>query len=429
MNNNTFVINSALRFSLIPLIATTAISFTLFDRAMAGTLYDAINLGTIADNNYNLSGNRINNLGQIVGRAQVFSGTPLTSTSTTFLWQNGIFTNLSLTGLKVGGPNDGQTITMPGRGGLATNLNDLGTIVGTGDELPGPTDRGMFWSLNTSGNYELTIYEFGGVESYFYGINESNQIAGRHIYAPGKINAIYWENGIRTDLPSLGGDSNEARSINDLGQLVGWVDTDGADNSTNTFAATYWEKEPNGNWVLTNLGTWGGTQSFARSINNNGNIVGQIVTGTDPLTLNSNPYIYTNGVKTDLGSLGGTRGDALEVNSVGQVVGNSYIDASNTIQHAYLWEDGQLIDLNTIARNLNGWTLTTAVSINDRGDILARGTNPNFTYINANGQVTLQTRSFILKSTPEGKTTLSLTSLILVGAFSFKKRIKVVLKQ
>lgn len=419
MNISIFSSLSREKLGCFGLTAATIASVSVCTPAVAGNMYRAMEIGTTSADNYVVSANRINNLGQVIGRSTVVSGDPLTSTNTTFLWQNGVRTTLTLTGQKVGGPNDGMTITMPGRGGLATDLNDAGVISGTGDEFPGPTDRGMLWNLNSSGEYELTVYEFGGVESYFYGINNSNQIAGQHIYAAGKINAIYWENGTRTDLPSLGGDRNTARGINDLGQIIGWIDTDGADNETNTFAAAFWEKDANGDWVFSNLGTFGGTQSFARSINNAGDIVGQIETGTD-----SNPYLYQNGVKIDLGSLGGTRGDALEINSKGQIVGTSYLDIDNTIQHAYVWKKGKMIDLNNFVDNLDGWTLTTAVSINDRGDIVARGTNPDFTYVNANGQTVLQTRSFVLKSTPEGSTTLSLLGLASVAMLSLARRQK-----
>ncbi len=425
MNNNIFRIVSSAKLGYVGLTAAAVATVGLSSSAVAGTLYKAIDIGTIAPNDYSVSANRINNLGQVVGRDSVFSGSPLVTTSTTFIWQNGVrTTTLPLTGPKVGGVNDGAIVTMPGRGGLANNINDSGVIIGTADEDPLlPTDRAMLWQPDGSGNYTLTINDFGGVESYFYGINESNQIAGQHIYATNKVNAIYWENGTKTDLPSLGGDGNSARGINDLAQIVGYVDADGADNLTNTYNAAYWEKDANNNWVLNNLGNFGGTQSYARSINNDGQIVGQIVTGIDPLTLTSNPYIYENGVKTNLGSLGGTRGDALEVNSVGQVVGNSYLDAANLIQHAYLWEDGQMLDLNSIARGLDGWVLNSAVSINDRGDIVVRATNPNFSYVNSSGLVVPQTRSFVLTRTPEGSTTASLLFIggVVIWSANYKK--------
>jgi hypothetical protein len=63
---------------------------------------------------------------------------------------------------------------MPGRGGLANNINDAGVIIGTTDEdAVLPTDRAMLWQPDGAGGYNLTINDFGGVESYFYSINES----------------------------------------------------------------------------------------------------------------------------------------------------------------------------------------------------------------------------------------------------------------
>jgi hypothetical protein len=46
-----------------------------------------------------------------------------------------------------------------------------------------PPDRGLLWQKKDGGDYELQITDLGGVETYFYDINNQNQMAGRHIYA------------------------------------------------------------------------------------------------------------------------------------------------------------------------------------------------------------------------------------------------------
>jgi probable HAF family extracellular repeat protein len=55
-------------------------------------------------------------------------------------------------------------------------------------------------------------------------------------------------------------------------------------------------------YVITDLGTFGGTQSTAAAINSLGQVVGVASFPGDSL---SHAFLYSNGVKQDLGSLGG----------------------------------------------------------------------------------------------------------------------------
>lgn len=55
-------------------------------------------------------------------------------------------------------------------------------------------------------------------------------------------------------------------------------------------------------YVITDLGTFGGTNSVAGAINNLGQVVGAASFPGDAL---SHAFLYSNGVKQDLGSLGG----------------------------------------------------------------------------------------------------------------------------
>ncbi len=401
-------------FSRLGLALTVAATLGLVNSNSATAAsfkqYQAIDLGTL-NNSATVTGAAINDVGQIVGRYNTAS---INGSNTGFIWENGVMTALPLTGLKVGGPNDGATLTMPGRGGLSRSINNSGNIVGAADELPGATDRGMFWAPNATDGYDLTIYEFGGVESYFVDINNNDQIAGSHIYAPGKRDAIYWEDGNRTYLPSLGGDLNLGVAINDSGKIVGYVDTDGADNGTSTHSAALWEKDANGNYILTDLGTNGANQSFAREINNVGQVVGQLSNGSGN-TATTSPFLWQNNAFTLLGSLGGTRGDVANINSAGQVVG--YSSNSGNQERAFIWHDGAMADLNTLLTNnllVDGANvvLNRATGINKKGDIVAYG---NYTYTDAQGLTKTGTRTYLLKSVPEGNTTLGLLAFGAVG--------------
>ncbi|MGA6987893.1 MAG: hypothetical protein WBZ01_17680 [Terriglobales bacterium] len=70
------------------------------------------------------------------------------------------------------------------------------------------------------------------------------------------------------------------------------------------------------------------------------------------------------------------------INSSGQVVGGSGDSASapactDLVEHAFLWENGRMIDLNGFVPDSSDLTLNEAVFINDNGEITGFGTLPN----------------------------------------------------
>jgi probable HAF family extracellular repeat protein len=75
---------------------------------------------------------------------------------------------------------------------------------------------------------------------------------------------------------------------------------------------------------------------------------------------------------TDLGTLpGGDYSDAHSINASGQVVGTS---TSALGLRAFLWTSADgMVDLNTLIPSSSNLVLTSAVAINDRGQILALG--------------------------------------------------------
>jgi probable HAF family extracellular repeat protein len=378
--------------------------------------YTATDLGEISSTGNSTQATVINDKGEVAGRAS--TGLPLPPPNLTgianqgFIWKNGVLTPLTLTGKKVGdstigGAMDGQTVVMPGRGGLVNGMNDVGTIVGAADELPGSTDRATLWQKKGA-NHKLTVYEFGGVESYFFDTNNSKEMAGRHIYGPGsagtppnRSNAIMWKDGVQTDLPDLNGDTGTARSINAKGDIVGVIDGDGALNDITVNNAVMWKKNADGSYTLTNLGTGGAEQSSARDINELGQIVGSTSNGTGT-TATSNAVIWQNGTLTNLPSLGGSRSDTNGINNFGQIVGFS--QNVGAVSNAVVWTNGVVSNLNSLVTNpttlaVNGApvTLSNATGINNFGNIIAQGT---YTYTdNSTGTPTVRTgtRSYLLQ--------------------------------
>jgi probable HAF family extracellular repeat protein len=79
-----------------------------------------------------------------------------------------------------------------------------------------------------------------------------------------------------------------------------------------------------------------------------------------------------------IGTLGLNYSEALGVNKVGfgQMVGDFVTFDSHT--HAWLWtEAGHLVDLNTLVPSDSGWTVISATAINDAGQIVGHGLNPD----------------------------------------------------
>lgn len=367
--------------------------------------YQAIDLGSIAPTGNATQANNINDQGQIVGRSQTTEVLGTGFRNQGFIWENGVLKPLTSTGVKNGGgENTGKEVTQRGGGGFTAAINDLGAIAGTSDEFAGQaTDRGLLWQKEAGGDYELQITDLPGVESYFFDINNKNEIAGRHIYGPGststasnRTRAFYSSEGFIDPLPDLGGDTGTANGINNKSAIVGQIDSDGLNDKTVNTAAL-WEKGTDGKYKLTNLGTFGAEQAIARDINDAGQIIGNTSGGTGA-TATSSPFLLQNGEKINLGSLGGANGSTAGINQFGQVVGVSQNGVGQN--RAFVWNNGVIKDLNGLTLTSPSFggsnvTLTNATGINNYGDISAYG---SYTYKDAKGVTQTGTRAYLLKA-------------------------------
>ena len=298
--------------------------------------------------------------------------------------------------------------TLPG-GAIsnALGVNDHAQVVGVSNGSPAIT-HAFSWTI-PKGMKDLGT--LGGNVSWAEAINDAAQIVGQ-AQTNSTADAFLWEKGIMQDLGSLSaGATSQANAINynalskTFTQIAGWSLT-----SENSRHAVIWDSSLN----IVDLGTLGGTESYAFGNNCRGQVVG--VSGTSaggydpfvwdavhgmqdlgtlggtmagadgincfgiivgesslPSETQTDPFVFINGFMQDLGGLGGSYGEAKAVNDAAQVVGTANV-AGDTDKHAFLWTPNTgLVDLNKLIPGNSGWDLQGANSISYNGRIVGAG--------------------------------------------------------
>lgn len=310
----------------------------------------------------------INNGGQIIG-------TSYGSTQRTFIYEGGYINEL---------PNQLPI-------GLYTkSINDNGQIAGFGypDGFNNRT-KAVIWS--DAGIQNLGALVSGGA-STATDINNNGQIVGfsENNYYTQNTRAVVWNDSKISNLGVLyGGNNSYANAINDAGLVVGY--SSGGLISGNR--ATLWQ---NGEIIDLTFGS--GSDSEAIDINSIGQIVG---------TINGRATLWFQGSTIDLGTLEGhMHSVAKSINSDGWAVG--YSDGASNVsgdERATLWRNGNATDLNSLDAVLaSGWKLYSATQINDSGQIIGMGINPNGNFY----------QGFLLSPVPEPAT----FSFMLLGLLS-----------
>ncbi len=214
---------------------------------------------------------------------------------------------------------------------------------------------------------------FQNSTTYGLGINNSGQVVATD-FTTGegyRTEANQPINPATDNLGALSGAYILARSINDNGQIVGYATITGGSN--HAFAT---EANQPINPATDDLGTLGGTNSDAFGINNSGQVVGYAQNSGGVY----DAFRYSNGVMTDLGSFGGpssVASVATGINNSGQIAGYSL--TSGSAQNAFRTVPNQPItpadDLGTL-----GGTNSMAYAINDSGQVVGTAQNSSGVY-------------------------------------------------
>jgi probable HAF family extracellular repeat protein len=332
-------------------------------------------LGTLSGGNFSFA-EAINNRGQIAGVSENNQIDPAMGNPEfhAVLWEDEKIKDLGTLG---GTSSFASELNEHGQvTGVALNaVPDSLSILGLGSGTALTQTRGFFWDHGLMHD----LGTLGGPDTWAEFVNDRGQVAGTSYMSETvdpntgipPVGVFLWQNGKMRDLGNLGGNNGFlgapgiVNGLNNRGEVVGNMVVSG----NQSFHAFLWNGEE-----LSDLGTFGGTFSFARGINEAGEVTGGAYFPGDQV---KHGFLWRKGVMTDLGTVNGDPcSDAIAANSRGQVVGASQDAAGgcNTWSHAFLWENGgPSIDLNALIPSGSSLQLFVALGINERGEIVGGG--------------------------------------------------------
>lgn len=234
-----------------------------------------------------------------------------------------------------------------GPAGQPNGINSHGQVVGyaytAGNAINAYLSTGgVASSLQPPGSASL-------VGSSAASINDIGDVAGELRYQDGTVHAALFVRSHARDLGTLGGSDSFAYGINTTGQIVGgsYLAGNGAEHAFLSLGKG-----------LQDLGTLGGSNSEARGVNALDAVTGYADIAGDT---GYSAFVYADGTMRKLGGLGGDFSEGYAINDAGIVAGYAYL-AGNTVSHAVLFRNGSVVDLGGF-----GGSDSYATAINNGG--------------------------------------------------------------
>jgi probable HAF family extracellular repeat protein len=346
--------------------------------AQSNARYKLIDLGTLGGpNSFGTPSGpgvpMLNNAATVAGWADTtspdptcFGGDGLCLLTHAFRWKDGVLTDLgALPGANSSAANAinaGGWVLGASENGLTDPVSgfpELHAVLWKGDHL---TDLG---TVGANVVFPQTLNNVGQVIGGFESTTpDPFSLAG----FPAQTRAFLWQNGVMQDLGTLGGPDAFAFSINERGQVAGMSYTNTTPNGTTgipTLEPFLWD-----HGKMISLGTLGGTVGSPGAegsimINNRGQIIGTSNLPGDQFT---HAFVWENGVMTDLGTLGGHNSYPLWISDAGEIVGEADTsDVENALgqfpHHAFLWRSGVMADLGTLGSTSHAEAINAASQV------------------------------------------------------------------
>jgi len=278
-------------------------------------------------------------------------------------------------------------------GGSAWAINARGEVVGASDvthDIEKDTDHAFYWSESTG------IIDLGVLvdQSGAAGINRSGTVVGwsyRNNY-DSVADGIRWTK--NSGMQSLTGPTTYvvgASGINDSAQVVGTFYAVYKTNAEHAYRLT--------GFVLEDLGTLGGKNSYAYAINATGQVVGFSNTPTSG-ALDGRAVLWQEGSgMKDLGTLpGDSFSAAAAINKSGQIAGGSYTSFTGPYR-AFLWTENDAMRQIGTRPDFPGDSSYSALGMNDLGQVVGYANQHAFIWSKAHGMHDLNK---LIPPTPDG---------------------------